>query len=95
MRTLTIGNSAKSFTVFDDGNCIGGTKMRLLGRLLLRGATGEAAKEEIVYAGPDGGIAQVALAYAAMLNGKKATIFLNTYLAPGQVPEPYFPPLSS
>ena len=59
MRTKTVGNSEKSFLVFDDGHCVGGTKMRLLGRLLLRGGEGEAAKEEVVYAGPDGGIAQV------------------------------------
>ena len=53
---------------------MGGTKQRLLGRLL---QTIDA--NEVIYAGPDGGIAQVALAYAAALCNKKAIIFLNTY----------------
>jgi hypothetical protein len=33
----------------------------------------------VIYAGPDGGIAQVALAYTAAICRKKAVIFLNTY----------------
>ena len=37
------------------------------------------SKQEIIYAGPDGGFAQVALAYAAALHGKKAAVFLNVY----------------
>ena len=74
VRVLKIGNNSKSFQVFDDGRCIGGTKQRLLGRLLQ-----SIDAEEVVYAGPDGGIAQVALAYAAALCNKKAVIFLNTY----------------
>ena len=74
MRVLTIENSSVKFRVFDDSKCIGGTKQRLLGRLLQ-----SIDAEEVVYAGPDGGIAQVALAYAAALCNKKAVIFLNTY----------------
>ena len=34
INVITIGNSKKSFTVYDDSCCIGGTKQRLLGRLL-------------------------------------------------------------
>ena len=74
VRTLTIGNSVMNFQVFDDGHVIGGTKQRLLGRLLQ-----DIDATEVIYAGPDGGIAQVALAYAAALCKKKAIIFLNTY----------------
>jgi len=74
IQTLTIGNSSKSFLVYDDGHVIGGTKQRLLGKLLQ-----EIKAEEVIYAGPDGGIAQVALAYTAAINRKKAVIFLNTY----------------
>lgn len=74
IRTLTIGNNTMKFLVYDDGHVVGGTKQRLLGRLLLNvNAT------EVIYAGPDGGIAQVALAWAAKLCNKKAVIFLNTY----------------
>lgn len=61
------------FTLLDDGDhCIGGTKQRLLGRFL-----SSIPQSEIVYAGPDGGMAQVALAYTARLWRKKAVIFLN------------------
>jgi hypothetical protein len=44
----------REYVVFDDGSTVGGTKQRLLSRLL-RSLGGE----EFVYAGPDGGIAQV------------------------------------
>ena len=74
VKVLSIGNNTMNFQVFDDGRCIGGTKQRLLGRLLQ-----SIDAEEVIYAGPDGGIAQVALAYAAALCNKKAVIFLNTY----------------
>ena len=50
-----------SFLLLDDGEyCVGGTKQRLLGRLLA-----QIPQREIVYAGPGGGMAQVALAYTA------------------------------
>jgi hypothetical protein len=62
----------KSFVLFDDAQCIGGTKQRLLGRL-----AGEVSQKEIVYAGPGTGYAQVALGYAAALWKKKGVIFLN------------------
>jgi hypothetical protein len=74
IRTLTIGNKLMSFQVYNDGFVVGGTKQRLLGRLLQ-----DIDANEVIYAGPDGGIAQVALAYSAALCNKKATIFLNTY----------------
>jgi hypothetical protein len=64
----------KKFKLYDDSKLIGGTKTRLLNKLLptLR-------KKEIIYAGPSTGLAQVALAYTAKLNNKKATIFLSSY----------------
>jgi hypothetical protein len=49
----------KDFVLLDDGAlCVGGTKQRLLGRLLE-----SIPQQEVVYAGPEGGMAQVALAY--------------------------------
>lgn len=68
--------SQHKYTVFDDAPCIGGTKQRLLGRLLSVKTLDHC--EEVVYAGPDGGLAQVALAYSALLYGRKGTVFLNT-----------------
>jgi hypothetical protein len=62
------------FIVYDDSKLIGGTKSRLLNKLL------PTLKEsEIVYAGPSTGLAQVALAYNAKIHKKKATIFLSSY----------------
>jgi len=63
----------KSFILLDDGaHCIGGTKQRLLGRLMH-----QIPQKEVIYAGPGEGMAQVALAYTARMWGKKAVIFLN------------------
>jgi hypothetical protein len=69
----------KKYIVFDDAQCIGGTKQRLLSRLL-----STLPGEEFIYAGPDSGLAQVALAYSAYIWGKKATIFLNTARSTGE-----------
>lgn len=63
------------FTVLDDSVCVGGTKQRLLSRLIPQII---ADKFELIYAGPDSGAAQVALAYAAKLFKLQATVFLNT-----------------
>ena len=71
----TLSNPTKphiTFHLFDDSICAGGTKQRLLGTLFA-----EIDQEEVVYAGPAGGMAQVALAYCAKLWGKKAVVFLN------------------
>ena len=63
----------KSFTLVDDGYCcVGGTKQRLLGSWLR-----SIPQQEIVYAGPDGGMAQVAMAFTAAIWGKRAVVFLN------------------
>lgn len=63
----------KTFNLLNDGNfCIGGTKQRLLGKLL-----STLSHEYIVYAGPALGMAQVALGYTAAIYKKKAVIFLN------------------
>lgn len=51
----------KNFVLLDDGvHCLGGTKQRLLGRLMHT-----IPQREIIYAGPGEGMAQVALAYTA------------------------------
>jgi len=47
-----------SFNVLDDGELIGGTKQRLIGEII-----NEITERELVYAGPETGMAQVALAY--------------------------------
>lgn len=73
MQTIPITENRNTYHLIDDSVCIGGTKQRLLGRIVR-----EIPANELIYAGPDGGIAQVALAYTALLWGKKATIFLNT-----------------
>ena len=72
VRPLAAGG--KTFTLFDDGGLVGGTKQRMLGRLV-----GEIDAAEFVYAGPNIGIAQLALAYSCGLWGKKATVFLNSH----------------
>jgi len=76
------------FTVLNDSVCVGGTKQRLLSRLIPKII---ADKSELIYAGPDSGAAQVALAYAAKLFRLQATVFLNT---PGATPVSQLPPLT-
>ncbi len=51
----------------------GGTKTRVLQKVIR-----ELPYEEIVYAGPDTGMAQIAIGAVAKKYGKKATIFVNT-----------------
>lgn len=79
MRSITDKQNNHKYVVFDDAQCIGGTKQRLLSRLL-----SSMPGEEFIYAGPDSGLAQVALAYCAYIWGKKATIFLNTARSKGE-----------
>lgn len=79
MQSITFDK--KTFLLFDDSKCIGGTKQRLLGKLLE-----QVVEPEVIYAGPESGFAQVALAYTAYLWKKKATVFLNTYV--GTHPRP-------
>lgn len=68
-----ITHNGNVFTMMDDGILVGGTKQRLLGEIM-----GTMDADEVIYAGPSIGIAQLALAYTAALWGKKATVFLNT-----------------
>lgn len=68
-----ITHADKQFTILDDGVLVGGTKQRLLGEIM-----GMIDADEVIYAGPSIGIAQLALAYTASLWGKRATVFLNT-----------------
>lgn len=68
-----ITHGGKRFAIIDDGVLVGGTKQRLLGEIM-----GMVDADEVIYAGPSIGIAQLALAYTASLWGKKATVFLNT-----------------
>jgi hypothetical protein len=72
----------KTFTLLSDHNLIGGTKFRLLMEIIPT-----ISEKELVYAGPETGLAQVALAYACKFYGKKATIFV-------QAPFYFYPPLS-
>lgn len=65
-------DSNKQFTVVNDGlTCIGGSKQRLLDKLLPL-----YPQEEVVIAGTALGLAQVALAVTSKKYGKKASIFL-------------------
>lgn len=66
----------RQFNVFDDSVSVGGTKQRLLGRFV---ETIDSKVQEVIYAGPDTGLAQVALAYCCLLYKKKSVVFLNTW----------------
>lgn len=63
----------RTFYVFRDDYLIGGTKQRMLGKIILNSNC-----KEFVYAGPIYGFAQIALAYVTSITGKKATLFLET-----------------
>jgi hypothetical protein len=63
----------KTLHLIDDGELFGGTKMRFM--LLY---VSQIKKKEIVYAGPDSGMAQIVLGVAGLLFNKKVTIFVNT-----------------
>lgn len=65
---------AKQFYVIDDSVCLGGTKQRLLSKYLPL-----FEQKEIIYAGPDTGMAQIALAVGCKAFNKQAIVFLNTY----------------
>ena len=59
----------------------GGTKIRVLQKVIK-----ELPYEEIVYAGPDSGMAQIAIGAVAKKYGKKATMFVNTSLKVRMLP---------
>ncbi|MGL6008544.1 MAG: hypothetical protein ACRC1D_03730 [Culicoidibacterales bacterium] len=61
----------RCFNVVRDDYLVGGTKQRGLVPLLEN-----SINEEFVYAGPNSGFAQVALAYAAKKTGKRCTLFV-------------------
>lgn len=61
----------KVFNVIRDDFLIGGSKQRGMVPLLENSTA-----EEFVYAGPNNGFAQIALAYAAKLTNKKCTLFV-------------------
>jgi hypothetical protein len=61
-----------TFNLINDSICLGGTKQRFLFKFLE-----QIPFDEIVYAGPEGGLAHVALAITSFLHHKKAVIFLN------------------
>lgn len=63
----------KTFYLIND-SIFGGTKLRVLLHLLQN-----ITENEIVYAGPDSGMAQIAIGAVAKILNKKATIFVNTY----------------
>lgn len=62
----------KTYNVIRDDYLVGGTKQRGMIPYLE-----SSRSKEFVYAGPTNGYAQVALAYAAYLTGRKATLIVN------------------
>lgn len=64
----------KKFNLIDDGDLFGGSKIRVLSKIVKN-----IKEKEIVYAGPDSGMAQIAISLIGMLNNKKVTMFVNTY----------------
>ena len=64
----------KNFNLIDDGDLFGGSKIRILPKIVK-----DIKEEEIVYAGPDSGMAQIAISLIGLLNNKKVTMFVNTY----------------
>lgn len=63
----------RRFNVVRDDELVGGTKQRMLGKIML-----STTYKEYVYAGPVYGYAQVALAYAAKLLNRIGVLFLET-----------------
>jgi len=61
----------RTFHVVRDDYLVGGSKQRGMVPLLENSES-----KEFVYAGPNNGYAQIALAYAAQLTGKKCTLFV-------------------
>jgi len=78
---ITINNKLIKYHVIDDGVLIGGTKQRFIYKLLE-----QIPQEEIIYAGPDGGFAQLALAYTASILKSKLPKNITIFL---QGPEKY------
>jgi hypothetical protein len=72
-----------TFNLINDSVCLGGTKQRFLFRYLE-----QIPAKEIVYAGPEGGLAHVALAITCYLYHKKAIIFLNGTWKPNSLNHP-------
>jgi hypothetical protein len=59
-------------TLIDESHLIGGSKQRALIRYIA-----DIKGQELVYAGPSSGYAQVAIAYCALLAGKTARVFID------------------
>lgn len=66
-------NDGRKFNIIRDDYLPGGTKQRVMDKVLSRPGC-----DEFVYAGPVFGYAQVAIAYVAAKLNKKATIFVET-----------------
>jgi hypothetical protein len=64
----------KIYHLIDDGELFGGTKIRFMIPYVA-----EIKEKEIIYAGPDSGMAQIVLGVAGILFNKKVTVFVNTY----------------
>lgn len=70
--------SGYDMTLIDESHLIGGSKQRAL-----IGYIADIKQEELVYAGPSTGYAQIAIAYCALLSGKTARIFIDqAYINP-------------
>ena len=61
-----------NMTLIDESPLIGGSKQRAL-----IGVVADINKDELVYAGPSTGYAQIAIAYCCLLTGKAARIFVD------------------
>jgi len=64
----------KRLHLIDDGELFGGTKIRFMCPYVAK-----IKEKEIIYAGPDSGMAQIVLGVVGLLFNKKVTIFVNTY----------------
>lgn len=60
--------------VIDESHLVGGSKQRIIAQKL---SDNQDIINEIVYAGPKGGYAQLAISYCCKLLGKRATIFVD------------------
>lgn len=71
VKPVVIKNNNKTFNIVRDDYLVGGTKQRMLGKIIELHDY-----NEYVYAGPVFGFAQIALSYVCHVLNKKATLFL-------------------
>jgi hypothetical protein len=71
------------FNLINDKICIGGTKQRFLYQYISM-----ISQDEIIYAGPEGGLGHVALALVSFIYQKQAVIFCNGTWKPNSTSHP-------